>query len=81
MEASRAEAKERRGYLDFSGVFSSELIGMAAALVLAGSLFLPWFETSEDNPNSKISSAGIGPGETVKDWDTFPNFCWLLLAA
>ena len=40
MEAS---AEERSGYLDFSKVSPGELMGMGAALVLFGSLWLPWF--------------------------------------
>ena len=51
-----------------------------AALVLGGSLFLPWFGTS-DNENSTIESAGIGPGESASAWETFGILHFLLLAA
>ena len=51
MEAS---AEESSGYLDFSRVSPGELLGMGAALVLLLSLWLPWFTTSSDNPNSRL---------------------------
>ena len=41
MEASRAEREG--GYLDFSRLTPGEYMGMAAAVVLVLSLFLPWF--------------------------------------
>jgi hypothetical protein len=76
MEASGA----KEAYLQPSKLTPGELWGMLAALLLGGSLFLPWFSTS-DNPNSTIESAGIGPDETASAWDTFPVLRWLLLAA
>ena len=76
MEASRA----REAYLQPSKLTPGELGGMLAALVLAGSLFLPWFSTS-DNPNSVIDSAGIGANSDASAWDTFPTLRYLLLAA
>jgi hypothetical protein len=76
MEASEA----REAYLEPSRLTPGEFGGMVAALVLAGSLFLPWFSTS-DNPNSVIESAGIGPDDSATAWDTFPVLRWLLLAA
>ena len=57
MEAS---AEERSGYLDFSRVSPGELMGMGAALVLLGSLWLPWFTTSSENPNSQLPG-GVSP--------------------
>jgi hypothetical protein len=77
----RADMQSAGGYVDFSRVSPGELAGMASALVLAGSLFLPWFSTSSGNPNSVIDSANIGPGETATAWQTFPALRWLLLAA
>ena len=53
---------------------------MGAALVLVGSLFLPWFGTS-GNENSAIESAGVGPNETATAWETFGTLRYLLLAA
>ena len=76
MEASRA----REAYLQPSKLTPGELGGMVAALILAGSLFLPWFSTS-DNPHSVIDSAGIGPNDSASAWDTFPTLRYLLLAA
>jgi hypothetical protein len=71
---------ERRGYLDLSRLTPGEYMGMAAGLVLLGSLFLPWFSTS-GNPNSRINSAHIGANSTATAWETFPVLRWLLLAA
>jgi hypothetical protein len=78
MEASRVE--ERGGYVDLSRLTPAELMGMASALVLLASLWLPWFSTS-DNPNSRINSAGIGPGDSANAWQTFTVLDWALLAA
>jgi hypothetical protein len=77
MEASRVE--ERRGYLDLSRLTPGELMGMASALVLLASLWLPWFSTSS-NPNSRINSAGIGPDDTATAWQTFTILDWTLVA-
>ena len=52
---------------------------MACAAVLLFSLFLPWFGTSETNPNSKLY--GASGGDTVSAWQTFPILRWALLAA
>jgi hypothetical protein len=76
MEASRA----REAYLQPSKLTPGELGGMAAAVVLGISLFLPWFSTS-GNPNSEIESAGIGPNDSASAWDTFGTLQFLLLAA
>jgi hypothetical protein len=79
MEASGA----REAYLQPSKLTPGELWGMLAALVLGGSLFLPWFSTSE-NRNSVIGEPGdlvIGPDDSATAWDTFPTLRWLLLAA
>ena len=45
MEASSAE--ERGGYLDLSRLSPGEFMGMAAAVLLFLSLWMPWFTTSE----------------------------------
>lgn len=52
---------------------------MVAALVFGLSLFLPWFNTS-DNPNSKIDSASIGPNSEATAWETFRILQFALLA-
>jgi len=77
MEASSAEG--RGGYLDFSRLSPGEFLGMGAALVLLGSLFLPWFTTSADNPNSTI--AGASGGDSATAWEVFNTLDWVLLAA
>jgi hypothetical protein len=81
MEASRVE--ERGGYLDFSRLTPGELVGMVAALVLLGSLWLPWFTTS-GNPNSVIGEQPdlvIGPNDSATAFQTFPILRWLLISA
>jgi hypothetical protein len=77
MEASSAEG--RGGYLDFSRLSPGEFLGMGAALVLLGSLFLPWFTTSEENPNSVL--AGASGGESATAWEVFGTLDWVLVAA
>ena len=77
MEAS---AEERSGYLDFSRVSPGELMGMGAALVLLGSLWLPWFTTSSDNPNSQLPG-GVKGGDSANAWQVFSTLDWLLVAA
>jgi hypothetical protein len=74
MEASKVE---RRGYLDFSKLHRSEFLGFFGALVLAFSLFLPWFETDKGNSNSLIH----GKSGDFTAWETFAKLDWLLLAA
>jgi hypothetical protein len=77
MEASSAE--ERDGYLDLSRLSPGEYMGMAAALLLLASLFLPWFTTSETNPNSTL--AGASGGDSATAWEVFGVLDWLLIAA
>jgi hypothetical protein len=77
MEAS---AEERSGYLDFSRVSPGELLGMGAALVLLLSLWLPWFTTSSENPNSRLPG-GISNGDSANAWQVFSTLDWLLVAA
>jgi hypothetical protein len=79
VEASRAERRE--SYVDFSRLTPGELLGMAASLVLVGSLFLPWFSTSATNDNSRILSAGVGPGQSATGLEVFSTLQWLLIAA
>jgi hypothetical protein len=77
MEAS---AEEKSGYLDFSKVSPGELLGMGAALLLLVSLWLPWFTTSSDNPNSKLPGGATGGG-SANAWQVFSTLDWLLVAA
>jgi hypothetical protein len=77
MEARSAERKS--GYLDFSRMSPGEFLGMAAALLLLASLFLPWFTTSDENPNSAL--AGASGGESATAWEVFGILDWVLVAA
>jgi hypothetical protein len=79
MEASTAEER-KDAFIDLSRLTVGELLGMGAAAVLLGSLWLPWFSTSS-NPNSKITSAGIGHDQSATAWETFPILKWALVAA
>jgi hypothetical protein len=76
MEAS---AEEHSGYLDFSKVSPAEIMGMGAALVLLGSLWLPWFTTSSENPNSKLPG-GVAGGDSANAWQVFATLDWLLVS-
>ena len=76
MEASKVE--EGSGYLNLGRLTPAELMGCIAGVVLALSLFLPWFGTSE-NPNSVL--AGASGGDSVSAFDVFGILKWLLLAA
>ena len=75
-----AGAEERSGYLDFSRVSPGELMGMGAALVLLASLWLPWFTTSSDNPNSQLPG-GVKGGDSANAWEVFSTLDWLLVGA
>jgi hypothetical protein len=75
----RADVEETGSYLDFSRVSPGELAGMGAALVLLGSLWLPWYGTSSSNPHSVLHGARLG--DTVNAWQTFRILDLLLVAA
>jgi hypothetical protein len=77
MEASRAEG--RGGYLDWSRLTPGEFFGMAAGVVLFISLWLPWFTTSSDNPNSTLG--GASGGDSVNAWQVFSTLDILLVLA
>jgi hypothetical protein len=77
MEASRAEG--RSGYLDSSRLSPGEFVGMGAGVLLFISLWLPWFTTSEDNPNSRL--AGASGGDGVNAWQVFATLDILLVLA
>jgi hypothetical protein len=77
MEASSAEG--RGGYVDFSRLSPGEFLGMGAALVLLASLWLPWFSTSADNPNSTLP--GASGGDSANAWAVFDMLDWVLVAA
>jgi hypothetical protein len=77
MEASRAEGHS--DYLDTSQLTPGEFLGMGAALVLFGSLFLPWFTTSEENPNSRLGD--IRGGDSGSAWEVYGTLDFLLVGA
>jgi hypothetical protein len=54
-----------------------ELVAAAGGLLLAACLFLPWYETSPDNPNAVID----GVTGALSGWEVHPVLRWLLLAA
>jgi hypothetical protein len=84
MEAS---TEEHSGYLDFSRVSPGELMGMGAALVLLGSLWLPWFTTSSNRNSGLVcgqdppADCAVGPNSSASAWDVFATLDWLLVAA
>jgi hypothetical protein len=77
MEASSARGRGR--YLDFSRLSPGEYLGMSAAVVLFISLWLPWFTTSDQNPNSTI--AGARRGGSANAWQVFSSLDVLLVLA
>jgi hypothetical protein len=72
--------------MDTSELRRSEVVGLVAALVLIGSIFLEWFSLSTDpavvqrgdDPNDWV--CGVG-NDSCSAFDTFPILRWLLLAA
>ena len=77
MEASSARGKG--DYLDVSRLTPAEYLGMGAAAALFVSLWLPWFTTSEENPNSTI--AGASGGGSADAWQVFSSLDILLALA
>jgi len=74
-----ASSAERGGYLQASRLTPGELAGCVAALVLVLAMFLPWYGTSDSNPNSTL--AGVSGGDSVNAFETFGLLDYLLLAA
>ena len=54
-----------------------EYLAVLGGLLLALSLFLPWYGTNPDNRNANID----GVRGTVTGWEAHPILHWLLLAA
>ena len=77
MEASSASG--RSGYLDTSRLTPGEYLGMASGVVLFVSLWLPWYTTSDTNPNSVL--AGKSGGDGVNAWQVFSSLDLLLVLA
>ncbi|HEY3020509.1 MAG TPA: hypothetical protein VGJ32_09970 [Solirubrobacteraceae bacterium] len=63
------EAAERGRVFDHTAISRSEALGMAAGALLVASMFLPWFTTSDTNPNSHL--AGKSGGAGVSAWEVF----------
>src|SRR3954463_16483424 len=63
--------------MNFSRLGRAEYLAVLGGILLALSLFLPWYETNPDNRNAVID----GVRGTVSAWQTFPILRWLLLAA
>jgi hypothetical protein len=63
----------------------SEILGMIAALILVGSLFLQWFSLETENVAREENDPGdwvCGVGDnSCTGFDTFPILRWLLIAA
>lgn len=71
-----ASSAGRGSYLDLSRLSRGEVFGMVAALVLVGSLFLPWFSTNDANPASLID----GEQGKFNAFETFSTLQWWLIA-
>jgi hypothetical protein len=76
----RGQLEKPGRYVDLSRLSPGEFVGMAASLVLLGSLWLPWFSTSE-NPASVIDSSGTGPNSDASAWEVFATLDWMLVSA
>jgi hypothetical protein len=68
--------------MDFSKLDRSELVGIGAGLLLALSLFLPWYSLAEDVTRDESADWVCGVGDnSCSAWATFPILKWLLLLA
>jgi len=63
--------------MNFSRLGRGEYLAVLGGVLLALSLFLPWYETNPDNRNAMID--GVRGSATA--FDAFPILRWLLLAA
>jgi hypothetical protein len=63
--------------MNFSRLGRGEFLAAGGGLLLALSLFLPWYATNPDNRNAIIN----GIRGSVTAFDAFPILRWLLLAA
>jgi hypothetical protein len=61
----------------FDRLGRGELVAVAGGLLLAVCLFLPWYETDQDNPNATID----GVSGSVSGWEVHQVLRWLLLLA
>lgn len=68
--------------MDFSKLDRSELVGVISGVVLAISLFLPWYSLSTNAVRDEADDWVCGVGEnSCSAWATFPILKWLLLLA
>jgi hypothetical protein len=63
--------------MNFGRLGRGEYLAVLGGLLLALSLFLPWFATNPDNRNAVID----GVRGSVSAFEAFPILRWLLLAA
>jgi hypothetical protein len=63
--------------MHFGRLGRGELVAAVGGLLLAGCLFLPWYETAADNPNALID----GQRGALSGWEVHPIMRWLLLLA
>jgi hypothetical protein len=63
--------------MNFSRLGRGEYLAVLGGVLLALSLFLPWYETNPDNRNAMID----GARGSASAFDAFPILRWLLLAA
>jgi hypothetical protein len=63
--------------MNFGRLGRGELVAAVGGLLLAGCLFLPWYETAADNPNALID----GQRGALSGWEVHPIMRWLLLLA
>ena len=68
--------------MNFSNLKRFELYGLAAAVLLVISLFLPWFNLSHTPTRAPQQAWACGTGDyQCTGWETFPIARWLFLAA
>jgi hypothetical protein len=68
--------------MDFDKLDRSELIGVASGVLLAISLFLPWYSLGGGVTRDEEADWVCGVGDTgCSAWATFPILKWLLLLA
>ena len=72
------DATSDDAYLSRSRITMYERLGYVSGALLLVSLWLPWFKTNADNPNSVIASSNTPSGESVNAWEVFGALPWLL---
>jgi hypothetical protein len=70
-------ASEKGRIFDRTAISRNEALGMASGVLLVVSMFLPWFTTSDTNPNSHL--AGKSGGAGVNAWEVFHTLDVLLV--